>query len=657
MLEDLQMGLIMEGIQLWKPAHEKIFASKTVSMTTREIWISGVLNGAGLRELNTSLRSFPSASEIVAAIQRMNLTDSADADSYGILGASAACLKKRRGLLNSLPLASSHSEVEELASWAKVLSQVRYRPLRSAVTVAILHQVERVLKSLSFESNQSEASKALSAACASVFVHIALPRSRDTFAVIRQAVAEYLCRWAVANPVVLKSSTLGRTGGLFSPLGDLFLDDDPDVRTETLKGLVLIGQEYPSLKLPTVLVKLLARSYLVRCEEYPDSPEIVTELSLLTELLVFVVTSDPGIADSVVELEQVYQTLWDGRLPVGIRSSVAKLISRIVLGSDIFDQEFTDSATIVDMILAFVQQYTPYGSDTDHSSAFEAFAVALSESSLAMTLATVIERIGALTIYGPLFAALATAVSVNGFLSITVTGLEKLEASVLDVHVLAGIAALAAAGVRMPASMLTALDTVVTLDTSTYLQRYMAYRVWGARSAVDETWRAALTQHGLLLDRHLTQNTLTNIHALESAVERPMADLEAMDKLVDFIAQGEVGSISLLACAVDIVYIQTLKRTSNEADSRLIEEIKVKLTRTLQHMLSEVSGDTSSDAQLIAFLCRYRLGSLDAARVLSKHKGYLDLESKVRNIPVNSYIIASIIESEALAESMVQIME
>ena len=615
-----------------------------VDMALIESWLSTILEASGVPLSIVAEITARGSSSLEAVLGNLDQNGPCGSDPSGFLSVSGISNRRRKVYTNTLPRINVDGDHDRLLSWLKAFTSSRYRPLRSAATIASMHLVEDLLKRLVVNDVSPNESKQILVFCGKVSSHICLVRSRDTFPVIRQIVAEYICRWCEVRREVLTSSVFSRGGALLECVGDLVIDDEPEVRKEMLRGLTdVFSRSKPSM-IPHDFVRLVVRSFLVRCNDYRAQQATGFELRSHAELLLTLAAVSTEALDSVNEFENVYQTLWDRRIPVVARCVVSKLVSRHVFGKDIFADNFCDFKRGGEMILAFIDQFRP---DIDDSyPVIESFLFELDQASLQGYLCS--------TRDGKFLYAISAIAIQNGYFGLTIDDPLLIAAAEGDVNVLSSLINFIKVGAILSSSVIETIrlliPKIVKAESSSYLERYLGFKLWSALSQLD----IQLGQSLELLDIETTSpNDLLTLHALESVVKRPPIDETGIDRLFDFIEHGQVNSVSTLVCAIDLLFIQTLKHGQY---SDLVTE---KLLQMMRRIREETRKDSGKDSVVIDFYCRYKLGGLEQVQ-LKPRKGYVDLkagEGCLEGLSTSSLILAGVLGSGSVFEELVPLIE
>jgi len=230
------------------------------------------------------------------------------------------------------------------------------------------------------------------------------------------------------------------------------------------------------------------------------------------------------------------------------------------------------------------------------------------------------------------------------------------------IHVLSGIAEmlettahnmLTDEDIQVVVPELQALVDQVTVTSKTpYQQLYLVYRIWSLLASRNAWAHEALTAWGSELNTHLTPETLKNVHALESVVEREIADFTAMQKLLEYVHEAQ--SMESLFCALDVVVLQVLKKPATVEQSFKLDELKAKVVEVLKFLLDEANKSDKRDksAKAIKFFCEYRMSLLGLNEIpdkLKREKGNIELGSKnlvgISGLKLNEYIIAELLDN------------
>lgn len=645
-------------------------------MSTTKQWVKAIIIAAGISEGVGNDIAESDVDNSVQLVQSIDLKDPDGADVFGLISGNITAHRKRRGFVSSLPLLRFATDLDEALRWVKCLSHSRLRPLRSAVTLAGMALVEQVLKSIQASKQTSDGdTKHQLVICGKLCAALALVRCRDTCSVIRQIVAEYVCRWAVVNPEVLTSSVFGKSGTLQIALSNLLIDDEAEVRREAIAGLtgVITKHMHYKFKLNLEFNQVVVQSFLSRCEDVREDPsDFDSEVNGHALLIEALLTNNPGLIDvfekaGLTLFDSVHQVLWDQQVPVTIRSAIARIVSTNVLGTDILHPQFLHNSRGVEMLIAFAKQYDPWNSVDNQVPVFESFASQFDPATLSSYLAACTSVMSGIEILQvvQLVEAIAIVADRNSYvlkIDDMQSLMEKLPSD--NLHAINALRLLATAvdSDSLPRDDLLLGFLGKAVASPVYTHMYLGYRAWAALAERRPKISQDLVAWGSQLDAHLTFETLTSIHALESAVHRPLADLAAMNQLVDFIDQGHIPSMSLLACAIEIVFIQILKPGLDVRTQELVNELKHKLVRLLERISAETAKDKSADAQMIRSFSTYRLSLLnsdDSQPAKGKDKSTVELVPSVLwyGMSANDYVVSSLIEKERIDETFVQAME
>ena len=646
------------------------------TMSTTKQWVKAIIIAAGIPDGVSSAMVESDVGIAEQLLQSIDLKDPAGADVFGLISGNITAHRKRRGFVSSLPLPRFATDLDDALRWVKCLSQSRLRPLRSAVTLAGMALVEQVLKSIQASKQTSDRdTKHLIVICGKLCAVLALVRCRDTCSVIRQIVAEYVFRWAMVNPEVFTSSIFGKSGTLQNALTNLLVDDETEVRYAAIAGLreVITKHMHYKFKLNLEFNQVVVQSFLSRCEDVRDYPadfeSEVHEHALLIEALL---TNNTGLIDVFEKaglslFDSVYQVLWDQQVPVAIRSTIARIVSTNVLGTDILNPQFVHHSRGVEMLIAFAKQYDPWNSVDNQVPVFESFVSQFDPATLSSYLAACTSVVSVIEILQvvQLIEAIAIVADRNSYvlkIDCMQSLIEKLPSESLHAINALRLLAISVDSDSLPRDELLLGFLRKAVASTVYTHMYLGYRAWAALAERRPKISQELVAWGSQLDAHLTFGTLTSIHALESAVHRPLPDLAAMNKLVDFIDQGHIPSMTLLVSAIDIVFIQILKPGLDLRTLELVNGLKHKLVRLLERLSAETKKDKTAEAQLIRSFSKYRLNLLyldDPQPPRGKDKSTVELVPSVRwyGMSANDYVVSSLIEKERIDETFVQAME
>jgi len=626
-------------------------------MSNLQSWVHQILRASSVATEAVHRIIADDGAALDAICQAPQATEILSTDVNGMLQMSAASSKRRTMVANSLPRLTDANQFEPALVWIKKLTLTRYRPLRTVSTLAALHLVELLLKRIALEDVSSAESKQILTFCGKISTHVCLVRCRDTFPVIRQIVAEYIGRWCLVKPEVFTSSVFGRNGALCHCVGDLLIDDEPDVRQEMIDRMTDI---VAIVSLPADLIKLVLKAFLVRAGDFRDSTVRDSELVAHAELISKLVVKDSGKPlDTFTELEQVHQTLWDRMLPVQVRSVFARIVAKYVFSQDIYEREFMEWETGIDMILAFCDQYRPetQSDSIDDFPAFQAFIEGRDQSAVQGYLSCIPQKLASQSM-GKFAEALAEHATESGFYGLSLSE-ELVKAALVNTGILNAVLKLVKLGTVLSNNTVKQLKEIpagICSNTdSNYIAKYLAFRLWGFLASQELEVQTALEKFASELESQiLTPGVLQTLHALESAVKRPSLESCVLDRLFDFVLHGDISSVSDIVCALDLVFVQIAK-TWGEPSSSLD-----RLRDTLLKIRKETQNDTGSDANSLDLYCRYRLGSLDGELAQKPKKLTLDIEM-AQNVPegisASTFILANLIEAGKLAENITSLIE
>ena len=579
-------------------------------------WVSEVLNSSNIPSSISNRMLEVGPEKALLELQKMNMQAPLGIDVFGLLSTSISCARKRRNFLSSLPVVNNTFDLNLLWSWIKVLSVSRYRLLRSAIVLGSLNCVDQLLGQAPRQNDIS--SKTVYSFCGHVARQVVLVRSKDTFPVIRQLVAEFLIRRCLASDVAFfTSSVFGKTGEIVSIVYNLLCDEDMAVCRVVLDGLVAL----PSALLPIVLSSehhlLVNNLLLIKC----------------TELFELLENGNPPYLDllrgEIVSLckiivspnEQIFQLLFDKFLPLEARISLAKLVAQFVLSSDITQAEFTNYPIGIAMITEFVQQYKLADSE-DGMTVFESFFACMHKDQLA--------GYGAVS-SGVVLHALSTVaddVCIDDFPSL----FRQLGD---DTHTISAIL-----------TFLKISPTLVDMDVCIdflceYLLRcklyagvYLGYQVWDRLARLNFRVKERLNGWGAQIRSDWTTN-LVQIHAMESVIECPLME---NNDLIDHVLAGRVEQVHEMICALDLAFIQTLKSSCSDL-------YKTNLHNALTFLYNETCNDP--DAKLLMFFCQYRLEETTQNK---KDKASILVPGCAKTL--NQYILRNIFDKHNLPENI-----
>ena len=655
-----------------------IFDSYMTDATIKS-WVSEVLLAAGLSRPLTYSVWEAGPDKCQAVLMTMSAKGEAGADSRGLLSTAASSQRKRATFVNSIPALGPACDLDTVFKWVKAISQSRFRPLRAAMVLCSMHAVERLLVSVAAMADRgSSANKSVYVFCGKVSQQIAMTRCRDTAPVIRQIVGEYFVRWVTVSREVLSSSVFSKKQELADSLFKLLCDEDGDVRSTVIAGLSSLYSETSFSPIKVSNVQLPMNLLLIKAHELSELLEVGNppylellrgEIAALASLMATMVKSHQSVLDGLAHTDLVYQLVWDRYLPIEARIVVASIVSQNVLGSDILDSRFTDFSKGIEILMAFLAQYNPYNSgNACHGPMFESFFSGMQrgvqQGFLTASLSSLLDEKN-LVRANCLMEIVETLVLVS-----TKAGSSlRLELDILADKIKDEsdpVALLNAVLVYSQSAhfeggdllrMVSALEAVLSRSASTpYRTLHIAYQVWDRLARESFAVRDALDLWFNALSTHLTVSTLTSIHASEAALQRPLANLQSMARLIDFVLAGEIQSVQLVVCSLDLVFMQTLKPHA-PSDAVEFQSLKEKLISALQFLHQEASRDFttgSQQANVLKFFCQYRLAEFDDCNP-RKEKGSIAVESSIANTrtrTLNEFILGELIDTGKLSEGV-----
>lgn len=660
-----------------------------------------VSKAAGLDERVVSLM-LRSPGELSRLLGSLDANQPVRSDHYGLLSISSTSLKKRRAFFSCAPYPSDFRSLLPMFDCLDPLVNCHLRPLRITSTLLLLDYVERILRSETpNQSDPSEDTKLGFAFCGAVASSVLFLRSRDTCSVLRHAVCDYMLRWCEVNLEVLSSSVFNnRNGNIIDTLSHFIQDEDYDVRSLAIAGLkrIVDNPETPSRTAQKIIgqtCQVSLNSIISKCQELNELVEtgnppyialVHSEIHSLAHFVRSMVTRIPSILDQFESagknnFDLIFQLIFDPLLPLNFRTCVAHIISSNVLGADIMSRSFQGIKRGIEMLVAFVYQYTPFeGLEKDYRSVFEAFFAELDPSCIADYVNECVEQLDSKQQQPPLdkvrvlvqmIEACASIIRKNNWRNCQVNlGKNFHLLSHFDdtcssdssiVYFMNSISLfLEVVEVKKVLSVeeqIFAIDVLAKMSDPSkdrpYQQLYLIYKVWAQMAESSDDAAIRLKQWAGSIDAHLTVGTIKNVHALESATQRDLADMSAMEKLLDFVEQGDLPSIATMCCALDLVIIQILKKPGTEQIFRL-DGLRTRVKSILESLATEASDSDSRDqsARVIRFFCQYRLtllNEIDVPPKLSREKGNVVLKSSVVNtlgLRLNEYIISELIENE-----------
>jgi hypothetical protein len=627
-------------------------------MTDSELWISRVLASSGLDTKTISILIDAGPQHVQASVDMV--VEQSDSSALSWVLPTAASSKRRQTFVNSLPRISKGEQLMELLPWINVMTSSRFRTLRVLSTIATMQTVEVILRNMVLDGGDSKDRKQLLIFCGRIFSQICIPRSRDTFPVIRQIVGEYICRWAYVRSEVLTSSVFSPHREIIDCLKDLLIDDESDVRCEVMKGLCTLLSDIHETKsqLTENFVRLVLKAFLVRCADSRTERTRESELLVHAELIKMLVIGSSGrLLDTLEEFEEVYQTLWDRMLPIQVRSVIAKMVALYVFSTNIYRTEFIEFGRGADMMLAFVDQFKPdssAGQDCDHFPVFRAFLEGLDQPSLQGFLIALSDRTE-LKYSNKLVEAIASYAVENTFFGLTIeTALAQ--AATRDPHILNAIVLLYGMGSitseKCREVMRLIPEAVATRNDSCYTTKYLAFKLWSLLAARDQDQAIALERFSVTLESMiLSESGRMALHALQSAVERPLSDASICDRLFDLVLHGNLASVADLICSLDILFIQATKGDTM---------VSQRLADVLSRVKTETESDKRRDALIVDFFCRYRIASLEGKIVSKQRKGHVDVavsSSFVDGMSACSHIMIQLLQHGDVEDSFIRIIE
>ena len=677
-----------------------------------------ILKASGLPDTQIANITQGSHSSLQDSVSRLQLDTTARGDHYGLLSISATSLKQRRAFYSCLPFSGDYQNLQLFIPWLDAFASCQYRPLRIAGTLASLYLVERILRTeISNQDDPSDETKRGLSFCGTVTLRILYPRTRDTCAVIRHGVCDAILKWCEINPEVLSSSLFNnRSGNIIGVLSQFILDDDCDIRALVVTGLQKLYQNenVPSRTVSKIInetSQIILNSIISKAQELHELIEtgnppyialLHSEIQSSAYLIRDMVSRSPTILDHFESagkdnFDLLFQLTFDPTIPVHIRTCIAHIVSSHVLGADVISRSFRDTKRAVEMLIAFIYQFTPFvGSEhqIDYRSVFESFCSEMDSSTLSEF---VNEGVGQVTLgqhplqkiwlYVQLIETCCSIVKRNNFrnsCSINVSGMFSLlhlfvndttsgnDTNSSLIYMLNAISLIIQTiepnklmSAQEVAEATSALAHIVDPQTDRpYQQLYLAYTVWSQLAESNEDVMIRLGDWGSSIDRHLTVETLKNVHALESSTPRDLADLPAMEKLLDFVEKGDIPSIAAMCCAIDIVVIQLLKKNSSDQLFRL-DALRTRLRGLLANLSCQAAESDARDqsARVIRFFCQYRmvlLGELTVAPKLTREKGNIIVNSNKASsigLKLNEYIISELIEKERVDIKLIELQD
>jgi hypothetical protein len=249
--------------------------------------------------------------------------------------------------------------IEKFFPWAKSALQSRYRPYRLEVLRCCTQLVDSLLGQ--YASLSTAERKVLISFCSKASVQLVVPRSRDTSSSIREIVAEYICRWVVTCNHILTLSSFGpKDLPLFRVLENLLTDEDFHVRMATVRGIntLPVASDFLPLIIRSLFRAIKEVDELIENGNPPYMARLHSESELLVEVIGSLVDKSPSVLDTVDAFDSMYQLVFCPTVSVSIRKSVARLVSKHVLGFDVVGRRFDPTEQSIEVLLAFMAQYT-----------------------------------------------------------------------------------------------------------------------------------------------------------------------------------------------------------------------------------------------------------------------------------------------------------
>jgi hypothetical protein len=671
--------------------------------------VQQILKASGLPDEVIRTISNGTPETVQNGLESTDLEKSVRGDHFGLLSSSSTSLKKRRAFYSCLPFSDDYIDLHQMLPWLERLTTVHYRPLRIAATLAVLHFVERILRSDSPNLNDpSETTKLGFAFCGSVASRMLYPRTRDTCPVIRHGVCDAILKWCDINPEVLTSSVFNnRSGNMIETLGHFIQDEDSDVRELVVSGLSSLVQNETIAsrtvqRITNEICQLLLNSILSKAEELNELTEtgnppyialLHAELNSSIQLVRKIVSRTPSILDVFESagknnFDLLFQLSFDPNLPTHIRTSIAQIVSSHILGADIKSRSFRDTRRAIEMLIAFIYQYTPFvgiETEVDYRSVFDAFCSATDSSGLADYINESVEQLVSgehalkkVRLLVQLVETCAEIVKKNNYKNcpINIVGmfgvLNQFEESSRSIVYFLNAIVLISQTVDVQKLMsageiVEAVQEIVPLvdpsNNRPYQQVYLGYSIWSQLATINDDAAIRMKDWASRVDQHLTVETLKNVHALESSTMRDLADLGAMEKLLDYVETGDVPSIAIMCCAIDLVVIQILKKNSAIDEMFRLDRLRKRVQSILQSLSNDAAQSDARDqsARVIQFFCQYRLVLLGEVRVapkLAREKGNICINSKIVKtigLRLNEYIIADLLENETVDMKFVEL--
>ena len=667
-----------------------------------------LLKASGLSDDDIRTLSNSTADSVFAALAGAQDDKTVRGDHYGLLSSTASALKKRRAFYSCLPVSNENEEIHAILPSLEKFTCSPFRPLRIASTLAILHYIERILRSESpIQNDPSDNTKQGFAFCAAIASRIFYPRSRDTCPVIRHGVCEFIIKWCEINSEVLTSSVFNnRSGNIIDTLLHFVQDDDSDVRELAVSGLskILQDESLPSRtvqKIANEASQVLLNSIISKAQELNELTEtgnppyialLHAELNSLVQLVRKIVSRNPAILDHFESagknhFDLLFQLTFDPNLPSHIRAGIAQIVSSHVLGADIMSRSFRDTKRAIEMLIAFIYQYTPFvgiEQEVDYRAVFESFVSHVDSLGVSDYISESVEQLASgqhplkkVRLLVQLVETCADLVKKNNYRNASINMesmfsiLNQFEESNRSVVYYLNAICLILETIDCKKLMsgnviVEAIDRIQPIvdpsNNRSYQQVYLGYRIWSLLAEVNDDAAIQLKDWAIRVDQHLTVETLKNVHALESSTLRDLADLSAMEKLLDFVETGDIPSIAIMCCALDLVILQIVKKQSTEHIFRL-DTLRNRVKGILQSFSDEALRSDARDqsAQVIQFFCQYRLlllGERTVPQKFTREKGNICVNSNLINsigLRLNEYIIAELLENETVDPKVVEL--
>jgi hypothetical protein len=640
-------------------------------MSNIKQWVRTVISNAGIpvdiasqlveSEPENALKSLHSLRE--STINRN--------DDFGLLSSGGVAMRKRKGIQSVLPTLRYSTDLAQVFIWIKVLSQSRIRCLRSSVTLSSMYLVEQVLMLITTLNGASGDIKPLINFCSKIASTVVLVRCRDTCPIVRGIVAEYICRWASIHPDVFHSSVFGKSFAIQSCMSNLLIDDSAEVRRILIENIVKVVNKHMlnRFKWSQDFIEIVLQSFVSRCEDVHDDTSLEIEVHEHADLIEVLIRNGPHLIDQTQQgkeylWDHLYQLLWDGSIPLPVRKTISAIVSKHVLAEDILNSQTAEWDKGIRMIQAFTEQYNPYPDkqDVDNFFVFDSFFSSLDQVTLSGYLGCAMFELAkeAGSLKSTIIESIASIIERNSFTAL-VPSCEPLFANLLDLNILNALILMidSVADSCIPAddTLLFYFENALN-EIRSYSHFYLLFKLWSKLGFIRHSLDDSLQTYGNNICSRLTTETLMQIHALESAVRRPIADLGTMDKLVDFISAGELPTIELITCAIDLVLIQTLKEVHNERDRALVDELKRKLSCVVRSLLNEGERDCSVEGLRLATFCKYRTKLL-CEMPSKKDRGFYVAEKSTSQklLRPNGFILTSFFEKQPMDHNLVSLIE